>query len=290
MNRFSLAWCQRMKVTSVFLFVPGIFLGGCASAGNDGPNGKPRVVSEEWKEYTFEWNDVKRDTTSAEGVIVRRKDFDEGGRLRMLTEFQPQSGIYKKVTRFDGNEAIKTIELYYDSSAREGEIEENENNFRGNPIKKVVSNIKGGQRQVIVSFEIANEYDNEGHLVRSTSLSSNDSSKAYVTENTYNGNGEIEYSILTGGDGKIIAEVINRYNEKGKLIFHQFRSPDINTTKEIGIEYIGGLNRIETEKKNGEIQRVSEFVYVNGELTKILADEIERRRKKVVFIDRRHVE
>lgn len=150
----------------------------------------------------------------------------------------------------------------------------------------MVSNIEAGKRTISIEFDIVNEYSLDGNIVKVTLIPGGDTSKASVTKNNYNEDGKILHSILMDHSGNIISEVRNAYNKSGDLIYHTLHVTDMNKTKEIDIEYIDGMNRIETERIDGVVHRVSSFNYEDGHLIKIDVDEIEQRVKKVIYIDR----
>ena len=194
------------KTLSISTIVSSLMLLiGCAQTETD--RAKLKIRSEVWREYSLDGSESSLDTTLVKGLIIKEKKYDEKGRIATVIEFPHKPDIYKRVTTFDSAGNIHAIETFYDESERNGLIEENESDGKGNPVKKVISNLENGERISVASFDIQNEYNDSGLLIKSISTRTDDISETFVTENTYTSNGEIESSILQDHLGNIVSNV-----------------------------------------------------------------------------------
>jgi hypothetical protein len=136
------------------------------------------------------------------------------------------------------------------------------------------------------SFEISNSYDNSGNII---STQMRNTQTEYLNVDYFNKNGLVERSVTMDDSEKIIAEVTNDYNGE-RLTRQVLNFPEVSTIKEIQVEYFDGLKKLETEKVNGDIVRISSYDYAAGDLTKITRDEVKTGKKRVVLITRRIVQ
>lgn len=206
-----------------------IIVAGCGSVASDETKANHRV--EIWREYSFDENETEFDTTLVKGTITKKVQYNGDAGIMSSTKFSVSPETIKKVTIYDDNGNLKTVETYYGKSDTNGIIEENYNDSRGNPIKKLVSNIEAGKRTISIEFDIVNEYSLNGNLVKVTLIPGDDTLKASVTKNSYNEDGKVLHSISTDRSGNIISEVKNAYNKSGDLINHWLYVTDMNKIK-----------------------------------------------------------
>jgi hypothetical protein len=248
----------------------------CTSVAIKGP------YEEIWTEYLVDSNG-ELDTARVEGRIIRVAFYTADGSPKYIREFQPEINIYERVTTYDDKGNVISIETFFDAKKQNGTIEENVNDLRGNLSRKNIYGIENGVRFKQDSFEISNEYDNAGNIVSSQMRNTQ---SGYVKVDHYNKKGLIHRSVTMDDSKKISAEVRNEYYGE-QLTRQVLNFPEVSITKEIQVEYVDGLRKLETEKINGDIVRISSYEYAGGELEKIVRDEAKTGKKRVVLIRRR---
>jgi hypothetical protein len=250
----------------------------CTSVATNEP------YEEVWKEYLTESN-LELDTTKVEGRIVRVALCDPDGSPKRISEFQPEIDIYERVTTYDNMGNIVRLETF-DPMRQNGIVQENVCDASGKLSRKYTYSIENGVRVKQDSFEISNSYDNSGNII---STQMRNTQTEYLNVDYFNKNGLVERSVTMDDSEKIIAEVTNDYNGE-RLTRQVLNFPEVSTIKEIQVEYFDGLKKLETEKVNGDIVRISSYDYAAGDLTKITRDEVKTGKKRVVLITRRIVQ
>ncbi|HYF66984.1 MAG TPA: hypothetical protein VD884_02560 [Ohtaekwangia sp.] len=94
----------------------------CGSVASD--ETKANHCVEIWREYSFDENETEFDTTLVKGTITKKVQYNGDAGIMSSTKFSVSPDTIKKVTIYDSNGNLKTVETYYGKSDTNGIIEE----------------------------------------------------------------------------------------------------------------------------------------------------------------------